>query len=290
MTRFRNQRTLFQPVSLSGIGYWSGLQVNVEIRPAPADSGITFVRADLAAQPRIPVHTNHCVEIPRRTSIQYGSASVEMIEHLMAALAGLQIDNCEIWVDRAEMPAFDGSSREVVEAIGKVEIVEQEHTKPTLVIDQEIRIDFEDCWIAAYPTKSPGLQLRYELDYEADVIGQQTLELAVTPHSFVTELASARTFLLQAEADWLRSQGLGQSVGFGDLLVFGPQGVIDNQLRFPDECVRHKALDAVGDLAVAGFDIQGKIIAHKTGHKMNGQFVKMLVDYFGRQNTTRMSA
>lgn len=290
--QFRNQNTISKPVSVQGVGYWSGLEASVEFRPAAPNSGITFIRADISGQPRIPVRTENCVDIPRRTCIQSGSSCVEMIEHIMAALAGLQIDNCEVWVDRAEIPAFDGSSLEVVEKLQTVERVAQAIEKPTFVIEEEIRLEEDGCWIAAYPHESPSasLNLTYQLDYEAAVIGQQEIELVVTPQSFVSELAPARTFLLDVEAEWLRSQGLGQNVSFSDLLVFGSDGLIGNTLRYSDECVRHKALDAVGDLAVAGFDIAGRVVAHKSGHRVNGLFVKKLVDAFGASLGKRLSA
>lgn len=287
---FRNQQTISEPVTVSGKGYWSGLHATVELRPAGPDSGICFVRRDLAGQPRIDVMPHNCVDIPRRTCVQKGPASVEMIEHIMAALAGLQIDNCEIWVDRAEMPAFDGSCQDLVAKLLEVDVVDQKSTRPTLIIDREISVEYNGSWIKAVPGSGLGLQLRYELHYPQAVIGRQDIELNLTPRSFVTELAAARTFLLDVEADWLRSQGLGRNVSFSDLLVFGPEGVINNELRFNNECVRHKALDVVGDLAVAGFDIMGKVVAHKSGHQLNGQFVRELVKTYHASQPTGMSA
>ncbi|MEC9094681.1 MAG: UDP-3-O-acyl-N-acetylglucosamine deacetylase [Planctomycetota bacterium] len=289
---FRNQTTLSGPVQLSGTGYWSGLKANLEFRPALPNAGITFVRRDLAGQPRIAVDSGNCVDIPRRTCMQSGAASVEMIEHIMAALAGLRIDNCEVWVDRAEMPAFDGSSLMVTDALGNVPRVDQGVARPSFVIEEAVRIEKNGSWIEALPSSGlePVMNLKYQLDYEASVIGKQEIEIVVTPESFVTELAPARTFLLDVEANWLRSQGLGRSVSFQDILVFGPNGVIDNELRFENECVRHKALDVVGDLAVAGFDIIGNIVAHKSGHQLNGEFVRKLIQAYSALPLTKKSA
>ena len=126
----RNQRTIASPAVTAGVGYWSGRDVRVEFRPAAADTGIVFVRADLPDCPRIPAVVQHRVEIPRRTALRRGKASVEMIEHIMAALAGLQIDNCELWVDQAEMPGCDGSCLPFVEAISAAGIVEQNAVRP----------------------------------------------------------------------------------------------------------------------------------------------------------------
>lgn len=299
---FRNQTTISEPTEVSGTGYWSGLDVNVEFRPAPPNTGVVFVRRDLAGQPRIEVTPDNCVDIPRRTCIQRGAASVEMIEHIMAGLSGLQIDNCEVWVNRAEMPAFDGSSYEIVRGLAAVDRIDQGVARPTLIVQDVIRVEQNGTSITALPNgilsdagpadsqSSTNLNLRYELEYEARSIGKQEIELTVTPETFATELAPARTFLLESEADWLRGQGLGRSVSFQDLLVFGDQGVIENQLRFDNECVRHKALDVVGDLAVAGFDIAGTIVAHKSGHQLNGQFVRKLVQTYLALQPTRRSA
>ena len=287
---FRNQQTISDPVVVSGKGYWSGLKATVEIKPAAPNAGISFVRGDLAGQPKIDVVPRNYVDIPRRTCIQNGPASVEMIEHIMAALGGLQIDNCEIWVDRAEMPAFDGSSQELVAELLDIDIVDQGIPRPALVIDQEIKVEHHDSWIKAIPGSGTGMQLRFELEYPQPVIGRQEIDLELTPRSFVTELAPARTFLLDVEAEWLRSQGLGRSVSFSELLVFGPDGVIDNELRFENECVRHKALDVVGDLGVAGFDICGKVIAHKGGHQLNARFVRKLTEIFHSSRKTSLSA
>lgn len=196
----------------------------------------------------------------------------------MSALAGLRIDNCEVWVDRAEIPAFDGSSLPVVEALQEAGVRPQGVPRPKLVVQRELVVQHDGSWIRALPGESPGcLDLRYELDYPETAIGQQNLELRISPESFVRELAPARTFLLESEAQWLRSRGLGRQVSFQDLLVFGEDGVIENRLRFEDECVRHKALDVIGDLAIAGFDIEGRIVAHKSGHQLNGQFVRRLI-------------
>ena len=284
--------TLSGPVQLSGTGYWSGLKANLEFRPAAPNEGITFIRGDLAGQPRIAVKPENCVDIPRRTCMQSGAASVEMIEHIMAALAGLRIDNCEVWVDRAEMPAFDGSSCVITDALGDVPRIDQGIQQPTFVIDEMIRVEQDGSWIEALPRQStePLMNLRYELDYEASIIGKQEIDIMVNPETFVKELAPARTFLLDVEAKWLRSQGLGRSVSFQDILVFGPDGVIDNELRFANECVRHKALDVVGDLAVAGFDIVGTIVAHESGHQLNGQFVRKLIQAYTALPLTKKSA
>ncbi|MCH8923625.1 MAG: UDP-3-O-[3-hydroxymyristoyl] N-acetylglucosamine deacetylase, partial [Planctomycetes bacterium] len=268
----RNQRTIAQAVSVTGIGYWSGRDVRVEFRPAAADTGVVFVRGDLPEPVHIPARVRHRIESPRRTTLSYGGASVEMVEHILAALAGLQIDNCEVWVDQPEMPGVDGSSGPFVAALLQAGAVVQAALRSRLVVRETTRLGDESCWIEAGPTSKDVLSVRFHIDYGRDnAIGRQTVQLDVTPTTFREQLADCRTFLLKAEADWLFSQGCGQRATYQDLLVFDEQGPIENRLRFPDECVRHKILDLVGDLALAGCDVIGTITAHCSGHRLNAQ-------------------
>jgi len=273
----RNQRTIARPASVDGFGYWLGKDVHVEFRPAEPNTGIVFVRADLPGKPRIPARIEHWAPCPRRTTLELGGARVEMIEHLMAALAGLEIDNCEIWVDAAEMPGCDGSSLPFVEALQQAGIVQQPHEKRRLVVRHIVRLGGEDCWLEARPSNSGQTLLSYRLDYgEAGPIGRQARTVALTPERFATELAPCRTFMLEQEAQWLLAQGYGHRASYRDLLVFDHSGPIDNQLRFPDECVRHKLLDMVGDLALAGCQLVGHFIAYRSGHRLNAEMVRTL--------------
>lgn len=252
--------------------------MTVELRPAPVSSGITFVRGDLSPPRRIAADVRQRIEVPRRTTLAAGGAQVEMVEHVLAALYGLAIDNCEVWTTAPELPGLDGSCRPIVAAIQAAGIVQQPARRRRLVLTDVTRVGNDDCWVEARPTKSGGLAVKYKLDYGPNnPIGKQTIELAVTPESFASELASARTFILEDEARWLRERGLGTRVSNQDLLVFSPDGPLENELRFEDECVRHKALDLVGDLALAGCDLVGQFIAYKSGHRLNAELVKMLL-------------
>lgn len=271
----RHQATISNPVSISGIGYWSGLEVTIEFRPAMVDTGIVFVRRDCATPVRIPARVGNRVDVMRRTTVARDDYSVDMIEHVMAALAGLRLDNCEVWVDRAEMPGLDGSSQPFVDVLLQAGRVEQTAFKPVLRVDKPIRIDDGRAWIEAHP--HPTYAIEYQLEYAHPVIGKQTYAAEMTAETFVDHLANARTFMLQSEADLLQSQGLGTHVSYKDLLVIGDDGPIDNSLRHDDEYARHKSLDLVGDLALAPFDIQAKIIAHKSGHRLNAEMAKELL-------------
>lgn len=274
----RNQRTIVRPAVVEGFGYWRGRDIRVEFRPAPPDTGIVFVRSDLAGCPRIPAGVGSLAPSPRRTSLQRGEARVEMIEHLMAALAGLEIDNCEVWVDEAEMPGCDGSSLPFVEALDRAGVVEQPKEKPRLVVRQIVRLGSDRCWLEVRPSNTGQTVLSYRLDYgDGGPIGRQAKTVALTPENFRCQLAPCRTFMLKQEAEWLLAQGYGHRASCRDLLVFDETGPVGNQLRFHDECVRHKLLDMVGDLALAGCQLIGHFIAYRSGHRMNTEMVRTLV-------------
>lgn len=274
----RLQQTIKATASVSGRGYWSGKEVTVRFEPAPEDTGIVFVREDIEGAPQVPAQVDYRIEVPRRTNLVHQGATVEMVEHVLAALAGLQIDNCLVHVNSAEMPGLDGSSKAYVEQLAEAGVETQSSPRAVLAISEVVRVGDDECWVEARPSGSNRMKFKYRLDFGTDgMIGRETLEGKLTPEYFQAELAPARTFLLLQEAEWLRQQGLGTHVDFSELLVFGPEGPIDNELRFEDECVRHKVLDLVGDLSLAGCDIQGTIIANRSGHRLNAELVKQLL-------------
>jgi len=274
----RQQCTIAKPCAVDGFGYWSGRDVRVEFRPAAVDAGVTFVRHDLERPARIPAMITHRVETPRRTTLRAAGVTVEMVEHVLAALAGLHIDNCEIWVNAAEMPGCDGSSQPFVAALLAAGVAVQSAPRAALIVQEVTRLGDVDSWIEARPTTADCLSLKFRIDYGATTaIGRQTLTLPINPDSFSRELAPSRTFLLKSEAEWLLAQGLGARTSQKDLLVFDHRGPIDNVLRFRDECVRHKALDLVGDLSLAGCDLIGHFVAHRSGHRLNAELVRVLL-------------
>jgi UDP-3-O-acyl N-acetylglucosamine deacetylase len=285
----RFQNTICKPVALTGFGYWSGQDVTVELRPAAENTGIRFVRCDLPNQPQLSAHINLRTQSPRRTTIGRGAASVEMIEHIMAALYCLQIDNCEIAVNRREMPGFDGSSRSFVDAIDYAGRKTQPALKSRIRLCETLRIgDDENCWIQIEPCDE--FRVSYQLEYSQPQIGRQSFEMTVCEESFRSEIASARTFLLKHEAEWLLQQGLGQRVSYQHVLVFGEDGPIDNELRFENECVRHKTLDVIGDFALCGHEILGHVTASRTGHRLNGELVRRLLRHGSVSETSRLSS
>lgn len=237
---------------------------------------------------RIPAQVQYRVEVPRRTSLREGGVRVDMVEHILAALAGLQIDNCEVWTDHPEMPGCDGSSVPFVAALDAAGIVPQEACRRQRTVRRTLRVGDGRSWVEARPAAKPGLNVECHIDYGSrGPIQRQSLALAVTPEIFRSEVSWARTFILEEEAAWLRSQGLGARVTCRDLLVFDNRGPIDNPLRSADECVRHKTLDLIGDLALAGCDLAGQIIAHCSGHRLNAELVARLLAETARDGLAR---
>jgi len=274
----RKQRTIGRPAAVAGFGYWSGRDVRLEFRPAEVNAGIVFVRGDLPGCPAVPARVACRVDAPRRTSLRSGTVAVEMVEHVLAALAGLGIDNCAVWLDQPEVPGLDGSAVPFVEALDAAGIVRQDAWQPRRLVERTVRVGSQDQWIEVRPPDASVPVFRYELDYgSAGPIGRQVFEIALTPDSFRRELAPCRTFLLKAEAQWLHAQGIGRRTTARDLLVFDEGGPIDNHERFPDECARHKLLDLVGDLALAGCDLVGRFSAYRSGHHHNAELVRALV-------------
>jgi UDP-3-O-acyl-N-acetylglucosamine deacetylase len=211
----------------------------------------------------------------RRTAIERGGATIELVEHVMAALAGLQIDNCVVEVNAPEPPGGDGSSQAFADALLRAGIVELDAPRESLRLTTPVETGERDQTIRGVPHMKNCLTIRYSLDYGPDApIVPQSFEIDVTPESFLNEIVFARTFVLEQEAHALRAMGYGRRTTARDLLIFGRDGVIDNSLRAPNECARHKLLDCIGDFALAGCDLVGRIEAQRSGHMHNADFVR----------------
>ncbi len=233
----RHQRTLAESVEVSGFGYWSGENATLRFQPAPADTGVVFVLQQPGRSPaRIPAVLSQRIDAQRRTVLAGDGRRVAMVEHVLAALAGMQIDNCEVWCDAEEMPGCDGSSLAFSEALLRGGVVVQVARRRRLMVDKTIRVGDQWHWVEARPSDSGALSVRYELDYGPGPIGAQQFAVELTTESFQRELAPARTFVLQHEAQAMRQAGLGLRVSQTDLLIFDQQGPMGNSLRFDNEC------------------------------------------------------
>jgi UDP-3-O-acyl N-acetylglucosamine deacetylase len=225
----------------------------------------------------VPAVVGAVVEARNRTQIVRGPASVHLIEHVMSALAGLAVDNCTVVVSAEELPGMDGSSRDFVAAIDRAGIVEQNAAVDPITVSETVRVGDAVSWIEAGPPRFAGLSIEYLLDYGPGPIGRQCLDIDITPAAYRSELSSARTFISTDDAARFRAAGLGATVSPGDIVVFSAEGPIGTELRWPDECVRHKVLDAVGDLALAGRPLHAHVRAFRSGHALNAGLVRELV-------------
>ncbi len=273
------QKTIKSEGRISGRGLFGGKEAKVVFRPASEDSGVVFVRIDVPEAVRISAVAPNLAERSRRTTIKKGSVSIETVEHCLAAINALGIDNLIVEVDGSELPAPDCSSAEYFKVLKRAGLVEQAEKHKEFVISEPISITAGDASIYALPYADDGLNITYDLDYASHPgVGRQIFSCRLAPESFEKNLASARTFLLEAEAKQFQARGMGTHVGPRDILVIGPNGPIKNSYRFPDECVRHKIVDLIGDLALVGRGVSGRIVAYKSGHSLNQRLVRKLYE------------
>lgn len=279
----KQQQTVASTAEVSGRGLFTGEHVAIRVKPAAPDSGIVFTRSDGAATSLIRAHVSNVTKRARRTSLKNGTLAIEAVEHCLAAFHGMGIDNVEVEINGGELPGGDGSARCFVEAIQKVGIVSQEVDRRPLVIQETLRVTEGDAELIAVPTDTDDLNILYDLDFGPDGrVPRQIYAVRLSPETFCEEISSARTFLFEEEARQFQAAGLGQHLTYADIVVIGPQGVLENEFRFPDECVRHKILDLIGDLYLAGRAIHGKILARKSGHALNHELVRRLVQSIER--------
>lgn len=278
------QKTIKGEGTLSGRGMFGGKEANVVFRPAPVDSGVVFVRVDVPEAVRINAIASNLAERSRRTTIKKGRVSIETVEHCLAAVSALCIDNLVIEVEGSELPAPDCSCAEYFKVLKRTGIVEQSEKRREFVISEPISITSGDASIYALPYSDDGLNITYDLDYGGHTaIGRQIFSCRLTTENFEKNLAPARTFLLEAEAKQFQARGMGTHLSPRDILVLNSDGPIKNSFRFPNECVRHKIADLIGDLALIGRGLSGRIVAYKSGHSLNQRLVTKLYEAAERQ-------
>ncbi len=271
------QRTLKNQVSCSGVGLHSGDNITITIKPADVGSGVVFRRVDVTeGDADIPATWDRVTDTRLCTSIgNEAGVGVSTIEHLMAALAGCGVDNALIEIDGSEVPIMDGSSEPFVFLLKSVGLIEQDAARRIIRIDKPISVEAGDSRAVLEP--GPCLTLDLEIDFDSSAVARQSLSLGVVNGSFCRELASARTFGFLHEVEQLRAAGLARGGSLDNAIVVD-DGVImnDGGLRFKDEFVRHKMLDAFGDLYLAGAPIVGRLRGHRTGHALNNALLKAL--------------
>lgn len=259
------QTTLRTPAALTGEGLHLGTPTTVELRPAAPDSGFFFTRP--GCEGSIPASPDHVVQTMLATTLGNGAWSVATVEHLLAALRGMHLDNVEIVIDGDEVPALDGSARPWVELVEQAGIVEQRVPRKRLVVQDVVEVRQGDRWARLSP--APRTEIWARILFEHPGVGEQELELVLDNGGFARHLCWARTFGFLEDVERMRSMGLAQGGGLHNAVVYGADGPLNPEgLRAHDELVRHKLLDIVGDMALAGMPVIGRLEADKPGHAL----------------------
>jgi UDP-3-O-[3-hydroxymyristoyl] N-acetylglucosamine deacetylase len=270
----RAQRTIKQEVSFEGIGLHTGKHAVVTLKPASRDSGITFIRMDKPAV--IKAHVGSVIDTAFATTIGHNGVKIKTVEHMLAALAGLGLDNLTIEVNGPEMPILDGSSTELISIILRAGIAKQGKKRPYLRINRPFVFEDGHATIAVFPYS--GIRMTYSIFFHHHGIGEQRMSIDITEENFVREIAPTRTFGFLKDMEFLRNNGLAKGGSLDNAIILGEDGILNaSGLRFKDEFVRHKVLDSIGDFSLIGFPIYGHIIASKSGHSSNIKFLKKLI-------------
>jgi UDP-3-O-[3-hydroxymyristoyl] N-acetylglucosamine deacetylase len=269
-----NQRTVAKRVTATGIGLHSGQPVTLTLAPAPADAGVTFVRMDLSVE--IPARNEFVLDTRLNTTVGIGNARVSTVEHVMAALQGMGIDNCRVEVDGPEMPVLDGSAAPFVCMIKEAGVQVLRAGRRFVIIDKPVEIRDGDKLARLEP--SDAFRVSFTADFNHPLITNQTLELTVSDRTFEREIARARTFCFRRDIEKMQSMGLAKGGSLENAVVVDDFSIVNPEgLRYADEFVRHKVLDAVGDLALLGLPVVGALTAVKSGHAMNQALVKKVL-------------
>jgi UDP-3-O-[3-hydroxymyristoyl] N-acetylglucosamine deacetylase/3-hydroxyacyl-[acyl-carrier-protein] dehydratase len=280
------QRTIGREVELSGVGLHTGAGVTLRLKPAEVGAGIVFRRVDLPGKPEVAAEIQYMRDKPRCSSLQDGDAEVQTVEHLLAAASALEIDNLVCELNGPEVPGMDGSAKLFLEALKDATV--KELKEPALVCTLRDPIHLHDAnWAIVALPREEGLRISYTLGFETPRALHATYTFDLTEEGFESEIAPARTFVTSAEIEQLRSAGLGQGANEDNTIVISADAEADaTNLRFPDEYVRHKVLDVVGDLRLLGRRLNAHIIAHRTGHAANRALVKKIaLDMHRREET-----
>lgn len=283
----RKQRTLKKEVSFSGVGIHTGKEVTLRFCPAPEGSGIVFQRVDLAGKPLIPASIEYVQDTSRSTKIGVGSASIQTVEHVLAAIYAYQIDNVCIQVNEGEAPVGDGSSSPFTKLIEEAGIEEQDKEKIIHYLKEPLYYSDGDTHLVALP--SDEYRISFTLHYpNTPVIRSQYLSLPINQKTFKNEISVCRTFALYEEITAMMERGLMKGGSLENAVVIKDDVVFSKEgLRFPDEMVRHKMLDLVGDLALVGLSFAAHIIAVRSGHRANVELGKEFIKHLGSKSSCR---
>jgi UDP-3-O-[3-hydroxymyristoyl] N-acetylglucosamine deacetylase len=267
------QRTVRRSVGIEGVGLHSGIETRVEIGPAPVNHGLLFVRRDLGGK-EIPASPDAIGDSSLATTLGRDGESIATVEHLLAALHGLGVDNARIEVDGPEIPILDGSAAPFVEAIRRVGTTAQNAARRPVTVRRPLTVRDGERAILALPSRD--FRISYAIDFPHPAIGYQAVALALDEEVFAASIAPARTFCLLRDVQAMRASGRARGGSLDNAVVVGEEGIVGGSLRFRDEFVRHKVLDLIGDLALLGAPLQAHIVVFKGGHRLHAQLVRRL--------------
>lgn len=270
------QRTLKKEILCSSIGLHTGRKVNMMIKPAPVDTGIVFVRKDLPDARPISANFEMVYDTTLATSLGYGGVTVSTVEHLLSAFSGMGLDNAVIEIDSFEVPIMDGSSRPFVDMLKRVGTRTQGKSKKMLVIKKPVSVKEGD--VSAMLLPSEEFKITYEIDFTHKAIGRQSYGFIFSDKNYEDNICHARTFGFLKDVEFLQAKGLGLGASLDNAIVLDDEKIINKSgLRMPDEFVKHKILDAIGDLFLLGMPIIGHFVAHKSGHRLNNLLLRELM-------------
>jgi len=271
------QRTLMHEVGCTGIGLHTGEKVKINLRPAPANSGIKFVRTDLKGRPEVEVRFDNVFDTTLATTIGTNGCKVSTIEHLMAAFFGLGIDNAVVELDGPEVPIMDGSAAPFVFLIKSGDVREQKSPKQFIVITKPFKVDDGNRSVCIYPSKE--LKITYMIDFQHPLLRNQEYELTFSGRDFVREISTARTFGFMKDVETLKKNGFARGGSLDNAVVIDDFRIINEDgLRFDNEFVRHKILDFIGDISIVGSPIIGHFVVKKSGHFLNQHMLRKLME------------
>ena len=268
------QKSIAREITYSGVGLHTGNETIINFKPAPPDSGVRFVRIDLEGKPSIQCDIDHVIDVARGTTLGEGEAKVHTVEHVLAAIAGLSIDNLIVEINANEPPVVDGSAMPFIETLSEAGVVTQDKPKSFFEISEPIYLAHDGVMLAVFP--HPGFHVSFTLNYDHPALKSQFASFEITEDIFKKEIAQARTFCFLQEVESLQEQGLIKGGSLDNAVVIGDESIPVDTLRYETEFVRHKILDLVGDFYLLGTPIKGHIVAIKSGHALNVQMVRRL--------------
>ena len=271
----RPQRTIRRQISCAGIGLHSGNKVALSLKPAPADSGVRFRRSDLGGL-EVAATVKHVGGINYATGLTRDAVRVDTVEHLLAALVSLGIDNVIVELNSPEVPIMDGSAAPFIYLIQEAGVKQLASPRRYLKVLRPMALSRGDKRIALYP--SDHFKVTYSIAYDHPLLRHQSRTIRITEESFVEDIAPARTFTFLKEVEMLRQQGLALGGSLENAIVIGDTGVLNHALRFDDEFVRHKILDVIGDMALVGHPVIGHLVAHRGGHALHTAFAAQVLE------------